>query len=80
MSTLVVRDDAELVPEVYELLNVFDDGSYREAIRDAVRWVEIYVDPQTAEAHGGRKAVKDFLVQELSTAAELAGTLQGNPP
>jgi hypothetical protein len=80
MSRLVVRDDAELVPEVCGLLNIFDDGNYREKIRDAVRWVEIYVDPQRAEAYGGQDVVMEFLVQELGAAAELAGTLQGNPP
>ncbi|WP_291869928.1 hypothetical protein [Bradyrhizobium sp.] len=80
MSRLVVRDDAELVSEVYGLLNIFEDGSYRERIRDAVRWVDIYVDPQKAEAYGGQDAVIEFLVQELGMAAELAGTLQGNPP
>ena len=71
---------AELVPEVYGLLNIFDDGNYQEKIRDAARWVEIYVDPQKAEAYGGQNAVMEFLVQELGTAADLAGTLQGNPP
>jgi hypothetical protein len=80
MSRLVVRDDAELVPEVCGLLNIFDDGNYREKIRDAVRWVEIYVDPQKAEAYGGQDVVRKFLVQELGAAAELAGTLRGNPP
>jgi hypothetical protein len=80
LSRLVVRDDAELVPEVRGLLSIFDDGNYREKIRDAVRWVEIYVDPQRAEAYGGQDVVMEFLVQELGAAAELAGTLQGNPP
>lgn len=80
MSRLIVRDDAELVPELYGLLNIFDDGNYREKILDAARWVEIYVDPQKAEAHGGLEVVREFLVQDLNTAADIAGTLQGNPP
>lgn len=79
-SRLVARSDAEMVPEVYGLLNVFDDGNYRERISDAVRWVEIYVDPLKAQAHGGQTVVLEFLVQELAAAADLAGALQGNPP
>jgi hypothetical protein len=79
-SRLVARNDAELARELYGLMNVFDDGNYREKIHDAVRWVEIYIDPQKAEAHGGQAVVLEFLVQELDTAADLAGTLQGNPP
>ena len=79
-SRLVARSDAELVPEVYGLLNIFDDGNYRERMGDALRWVEIYVDPQKAEAYGGQNVVLQLLVQELGTAADLAGTLQGNPP
>ncbi|MDO9564135.1 MAG: hypothetical protein Q7J60_21160 [Bradyrhizobium sp.] len=79
-SRLVARSDAELVPEVCGLLNVFDDGTYRERMSDAVKWVEIYVDPQKAEACGGQDVVLEFLVQELGMAADLAGTLQGNPP
>ena len=79
-SRLVAHSDAEIVPEVCGLLNIFDDGNYRERISDAVRWVEIYVDPQRAEAFGGQDAVLEFLVQELGTAADLAGALQGNPP
>lgn len=80
MTTLVVRNDAELVTEVYGLLNIFDDSNYREKIRDAVMWVEIYVGPQSVGAYGGRKVVRERLVQDLGTAADLAGTLQGNPP
>ncbi len=79
-SRLVARSDAELVPEVCGLLNIFDHGNYRERISHAVKWVEIYVDPQRAEAFGGQDAVLEFLVQELGTAADLAGALQGNPP
>lgn len=79
-SRLVARSDAELVPEVCGLLNIFDDGNYRERMSDAVRWVEIYVDPKKAETYGGQDVVLEFLVQELGTAADLAGMLQGNPP
>ncbi|HSQ20649.1 MAG TPA: hypothetical protein VLR92_09770 [Blastocatellia bacterium] len=80
MSKLSVRDDAELVYDVRGLVNSFDDNSYQEKIRDAVGWAEIYVDPQKAEAYGGREAVRGRLFQDLGTAADLAGTLQGNPP
>lgn len=80
MSKLIVREDAELVHEVRGLVNVFDDGSYVETIRDAVGWAEIYVDPQKAEAYGGREAVRERLFQGLGTAAEIAGTLEGNLP
>ncbi|MFH1343240.1 MAG: hypothetical protein ABIL01_18840 [Pseudomonadota bacterium] len=79
-SRLVARSDAELVPEVCGLLNVFDDGNYRARMKDAVKWVEIYVDPQKAQAYGGQDVVLEFLVQELGTAADLAGALQGHPP
>lgn len=79
-SRLVARSDAELVPEMCGLLNIFDDGNYRERMSDALRWVEIYVDPQKAEAYGGQSVVLQLLVQELGTAADLAGALQGNPP
>ena len=80
MGKLIARDDAELVNEVRALLDAFDDGSYREKVRDAARWAEIYLDPQEAESHGGLEAVREYLVQDLTTAADMAGTLQGCPP
>ena len=80
MDKLIACDDAELLHEMHGLLDIFDDGSYREKIRDAVRWAEIYLDPQKAEANGGLEAVREFLVDDLNTAAGMAGTLQGYPP
>ena len=80
MDGLIAREDAELVHEVHGLLDIFDDGNYREKIRDAVRWAEIYLDPQKAEAHGGLEAVREYLVQDLNRVADIAGTLQGYPP
>jgi hypothetical protein len=80
MDKLIACDDAELLHEMQGLLDIFDDGSYREKIRDAVRWAEIYLDRQEAEAHGGLEAVREFLVDDLNTAAGIAGTLQGYPP
>jgi hypothetical protein len=80
MGKLIARDDAELVHEVHGLLDVFDDGGYREKIRDAVRWAEIYLDPHKAETHGGLEVVREDLVQDLNRAADIAGTLQGYPP
>jgi len=80
MSKLIVRDDAELLHDVRGLVNIFDDNSYQEKIRDAAGWAEIYGDPQKAEAYGGREAVRARLSQDLGTAADIAGTLQGNPP
>jgi hypothetical protein len=80
MSKLIVRDDAELVQEVRGFVNIFDDSNYDEKIRNAVGWAEIYVDPQKAEAYGGREAVRGRLFQDLGTAAEIAGTLEGNLP
>ena len=80
MDKLIARDDVALAHEVHGLLNTFDDGNYREKIRDAVRWAGIYLDPQKAEAYGGQEAVREFLVQDLNTAADIAGTLQGYPP
>ena len=80
MSKLTVRDDAELVHDVRGLVKSFDDNSYQEKLRDAVGWAEIYVDPQKAEVYGGREAVRGRLFQDLGTAADIAGTLQGNPP
>ena len=77
---LMARDDAELMHRMHGLLNIFDDGNYREQIRDAIRWAEIYLDPQKAEAYGGPEAVREILIQDLSTAADIAGTLQGYPP
>jgi hypothetical protein len=80
ISTLITRDADDLVHEVRGLLNIFDDGRYQETIRDAIGWAEIYIDPQKAEAYGGREVVRGFLFQGLDTAADIAGTLQGNPP
>jgi len=80
MDKLIACDDAELSRELQALLDIFDDGNYREKIRDAVRWTEIYLDPQKAEAWGGPETVRAFLVQDLNRAAEIAGTLQGYPP
>ena len=51
-----------------------------KTIRDALRWAEIYLDPQKADAHGGPETVRAFLVDDLNTAAGIAGTLQGYPP
>jgi hypothetical protein len=80
MNKLTVPGDAELVHDVRGLANIFDDNSYEEKIREAVGWAEIYVDPQKAEAYGGREAVRGRLFLDLGTAADIAGTLQGNPP
>ena len=77
---LIACDDAELLHEMHGLLDIFDDGNYREKIRDALRWAEIYLDPQKADAHGGPETVRAFLVDDLNTAAGIAGTLQGYPP
>ena len=54
MDKLIACDDAELLHEMHGLLDIFDDGNYREKIRDAVRWAEIYLDPPKAEAREGR--------------------------
>lgn len=80
MSKLIARDDAALVHKVRGLANIFDDGNYEEKIRDAMGWAEIYVDPQKSEAYGGREAVSELLFQDLGTAGEIAGQLQGEPP
>lgn len=80
MSELTVRDDAELVHEVRGFVNVFDDSSYDEKIRDAVGWAEIYVNPKGVEAYGGREAVRERLFQDLGRAADIAGILQGDLP
>jgi hypothetical protein len=80
MAKLIACDDAELLHELHALLDAFDDGNYRDKIRDAVRWTEIYLDPQKAEACGGPETVRELLVRDLDRAAEIAGSLQGFPP
>jgi hypothetical protein len=43
---LLARDgDFDLVDEVRGLLDIFDDAIYRQKIRDAILWAEVYTDP-----------------------------------
>jgi hypothetical protein len=46
MGSLIVRDDADLVHEIRGFLDILDDVAYREKIRSAIRWAEIYINPQ----------------------------------
>jgi hypothetical protein len=63
MGSLIVRDDADLVHEIRGFLDILDDVAYREKIRSAIRWAEMYINPQQyaawdSEAESGREAVR----------------------
>jgi len=71
----------ELVEELRGFLDIFDDAYYREKIRGAIMWAEIYSDPQkwklySRPEYNGREVVRGFLLQELSSAADTAGKLR----
>ena len=66
--------------ELNELLHVFGSvdgvGNYREKINGAIEWADIYFSPQKSDRHCGREIVRASLLQDLGTAAEIAGQLQ----
>ena len=73
--------DFDLVHEVRGLLDIFDDAIYRQKIRDAISWAEVYTDPQQtsawdSEVQSGREVITRFLFSDLDDAAERALELQ----
>jgi hypothetical protein len=70
----------DMARELNELLHVFGSvegvGNYREKINGAIEWADIYFSPQKSDRHGGREIVRASLLQDLGTAAEIAGQLQ----
>jgi hypothetical protein len=76
-GSLIVRDDADLVHEIRGFHDILDDVAYREKIRSAIRWAEIYINPQQyaawdSEAESGREAVRQFLFGDQGEAANIA--------
>jgi hypothetical protein len=73
--------DFDLVDEVRGLLDIFDDAIYRQKIRDAISWAEVYTDPQQTsawdtEVQSGCEAITRYLFGDLDDAAERARELQ----
>jgi hypothetical protein len=71
----------ELVPELRGFFDIFDDPYYREKVRNAMEWAEIYSDPQKWKLYAGsecdgREIVRGFLLQELGSAANQVGVIQ----
>jgi hypothetical protein len=75
MKSLIWRfDDPDLPHEIRGLLNLIDAATYRGHIGLAIEYAEIYINPKKLfawEPHA-REKIGGFLLQDLSTAAEIA--------
>lgn len=70
----------ELLRELGNLQPAFDgaerQATYREKIGAAVGWGKIYLNPLKSEKYsGGREQVRVFLLQDLASAAKIAGDI-----
>src|SRR5246127_3553006 len=70
----------ELLRELGNLQPAFDgverEADYREKIDAAVGWGKIYLNPLKSEKYsGGREQVRGFLLQDLASAAKIAGDI-----
>jgi hypothetical protein len=68
----------ELLRELGNLQHAFDgverEAAYREKVGAAVEWGKIYLNPlKSAKYSGGREQVRGFLLQDLASAAKIAG-------
>jgi len=70
----------ELLRELGKLQPAFDgveaEATYREKVDAAVKWGKIYLNPLKSEKYsGGREQVRGFLLQDLASAAKIAGDI-----
>ena len=70
----------ELLRELGKLQPAFDgverEANYREKVGFAVEWGKIYLNPLKSEKYsGGREQVRGFLLQDLASAAKIAGDI-----
>lgn len=65
----------EVERELLALLCMFDNVYYREKIRQAIDWAEIYFSPRKSNRYGGPEKVRRLLLIALTTAAREGGHL-----
>jgi hypothetical protein len=70
----------ELLRELGNLQHAFNgverEGNYREKVGAAVEWGKIYLNPlKSVNYSGGREQVRGFLLQDLASAAKIAGDI-----
>jgi hypothetical protein len=70
----------ELLRELGNLQRALDglerEANYREKVSAAVEWGKIYLNPLKSEKYsGGREQVRGFLLQDLASAAKIAGNI-----
>ena len=70
----------ELLRELGKLQPAFDgverEAAYREKVCAAVEWGKIYLNPlKSVNYSGGREQVRGFLLQDLASAAKIAGDI-----
>jgi len=66
----------DLAQDLNELLPIYDDASYCEKIRGALKWAAICDSEEECASWGGRDQVKAFLMQEIGMAAGIAAMLE----
>jgi hypothetical protein len=66
----------DLVQDLNELLQRFDDANYCRIIRRALEWAAIYDSQDKCERWGGRDEVKALLIQDIGIAAGVAAKLE----